>query len=65
MCGRALKLLLSQNRAFWASTFNELIVRDKAILNIWNTRQGQTLATDKEIATMFTRAVKREATSTS
>lgn len=65
MCGRALKLPLSQNRAFWASTFNELIVRDKAILNIWNTRQGQTLATDKEIATMFTRAVKREATSTS
>ena len=65
MCSRGLELTMAYNRTFWATTFNEMIVRDKAVLNIWNKREWERLATEKEIATMFTRAVTRDGNSAS
>lgn len=59
MVARAANILWGRSRKFWASLFEENILRGKGIVSIWNEKDGNKIATDKEVAIMFTRAVKR------
>jgi len=60
MLGRWLNILGSRSRQYWATTFEDKILRGKGILPIWNEKDWKRNATDNELAIMFTRAVKRD-----
>lgn len=57
---RALSLPYGKTRAWYATTFQKKILQWKANLPIWNQKDGWKKATATEIATMFTRASRRD-----
>ncbi len=60
MISRAMDIMGVRPRQYWATIFDEKILRWKWILPIWNEKDGKRNATDRELAIMFTRAVKRD-----
>jgi len=60
MLGRGLDIMGARSRQYWATTFEDKILRGKGIVTIWNEKDGQKNASDTEVAIMFTRAVKRD-----
>jgi len=62
---RSLALPYGKTRAWYASTFQKKILQWKANLPIWNQKDGWKKATAIEIATMFTRASRRDSSAKS
>lgn len=60
MLSRAIDIMGARSRQYWATMFSDKILRGKWLVTIWNEKDGARNATDVEIATMFTRAVKRD-----
>lgn len=60
MLGRAVDVMWARSRQYWATTFEDKILRGKWIVSIWNEKDWKKNATDRELAVMFTRAVKRD-----
>lgn len=61
MVHRALNITSAQTRAWYASIFQKRILQWKAELPIWNKKEWEKIATEMEIATMFTRASRKNA----
>lgn len=60
MLSRGMDIMGARSRQYWATTFEDKILRGKGIVSIWNKKDGGKNATDPELGVMFTRAVKRD-----
>jgi hypothetical protein len=65
MIRRASDFMGARSRNFFASLFEGKILRGKGIVTIWNEKDALKNANEKEVAVMFTRAVRRNPTAVS
>lgn len=56
---RALDIMWTRPRQYWADTFQEKILKGKDIMKVWNEKEAKRPATNDELSIMFTRAVTR------
>ncbi len=59
MLQRALNILGARSRDYWSQTFQDRVIRWKDLVKIWNEKDGKKMATNWELALMFTRAALR------
>ena len=60
MLSRGLDILGARTRQYWATTCEDKILRGKGLVSVWNEKEGKRNATAVEVATIFTRSVKRD-----